>query len=171
MRQAVAFARYNENVMAVPGSGGELQPPNFVCETCGALFHHVPEACPVCSGNVGLRAGMGPAPDPQLDRRRRHILYGFVGVWILILGSVVAYTALDDPTEGHAGQMVYPSELALESSRHGGLADAASSPRLFRLTRRDRIEKVGGPPEAVASDVWIRVTSGPHAGRMGVIVW
>jgi hypothetical protein len=157
--------------MAVPGSAGELQSPRFVCDTCGALFHHVPEACPVCAGKVSPRSGTAPTLDARVERRRQRILYAFVAGWILLLAAFVAHTALDDPSKGHAGRNVYPSELALQNFRHGGPADPVNTARIFRLTRSDRIEKVGGPPEAVASDVWIRVTSGPHAGRTGVIVW
>jgi hypothetical protein len=156
--------------MAVPGSGGELQTPRFVCDTCGALFHHVPERCLVCSAKAGVQTGIGSVPERKLDRRRRRILYKFVGAWALVLGAVVAYTAFDDPTRGHAGRMVYPSESALQSFRHGGPADPVNSLRFFRLTRSDRIEKSEGPAE-VPGDVWIRVTSGPHAGRTGVIAW
>jgi hypothetical protein len=110
-------------------------------------------------------------PDPELDNRRRRILYGVVGVWILVLGGVVTWTELDDPTKGHAGRMVYPSEPALETVRHGEPADPLNAARTFRLAKSDRIEKVGGLPEAVPDEVWIRVKSGPHAGRTGVIVW
>ncbi len=156
--------------MAVPGSGGELQAPRFVCDSCGALFHHVPEACPVCAGKTLRRFGVSPAANAQLDRERRRILYGFVGAWILLLGAVVANTALNDPTSGHAGRMVYPSERALENFRRGGPVEPLNAARLFRLTRSDRIEKVGGLPEAAPDEVWIRIGS-PHAGRTGVIIW
>lgn len=157
--------------MAVPGSASELQAPRFVCNSCGALFHHTPDACPICTGVVLPRVREVAAPHPHLDARRRRIVYGIVGGWLLLLVIVVAVTALRDPTLGHAGRTVYPNEEAVASSRLGAKPDQNGPLRTFRLSKADHIEKIGGPPGPVPTDVWIRITSGPHAGRTGVIAW
>ncbi len=155
--------------MAVPGSAAELQPPQFVCESCGALFHHVPDRCGICQGSVIPRPGA--TTDAPLDRRRRRILITSLALWTLVLVLAVARVAFYDPAQGRAGRIVYPSEAMLESVRHGEPQDAAAIVRTFRLSRRDRIERVAGPAAANPDDVWIHIKSGPHAGRTGVISW
>lgn len=157
--------------MAVPGSSGELQVPGFVCGTCGAVFHHLPDACLVCAGSV-LPRGAGGAPAlAHLENKRRRVLYRLVGAWLVILCGIVIFTARRDPTLGHAGRMVYPDEAALERVRHGETTEALVPGRTFRLMKSDRIEKVDGPGAAEPDEMWIRVISGPHSGRTGVLIW
>ena len=91
-------------------------------------------------------------------------MYFWLGSWVLLLLAVVAYTKLSDPTSGHAGHLVFPDEVTLETPD-------APLRGAFRLAKDDHIERMTAVPAHTSANAWIRITSGTHQGRSGVIVW
>jgi hypothetical protein len=109
--------------------------------------------------------------DPVGERRRVRLLYTWLAVWVLALGGAVAFTIGYDPTAGHAGRVVYGDESLLESAGREALIKLIPGNQTFRLSKSDRVERMNNLPTRSPGNAWIRVTSGPHAGRSGVVVW
>jgi hypothetical protein len=104
-------------------------------------------------------------PEIVTTRRRERGMYIALGVWALLIGSVVAFMNFNDPAHGHAGALVCPDEASLED-------DNLPARGIFHISKSDRIERMdGGAPLDRPNHVWIRVIDGPHAGRTGVITW
>lgn len=147
-----------------------------MCAGCGHPSHHQPVFCGGCGLRFRQAEAEATAADRAKERKRVRKMYMILGGWVLGLGGLVAYTAMDDPTGGHAGRIVFPSESAMEAFRRneppaGEPLRAGANARPFRLSKSDRVEKMGSLPMASAAHVWIRITEGPHAGRSGVIDW
>jgi hypothetical protein len=90
---------------------------------------------------------------------------------VLVLGGAVWYTSVYDPTSGHVGRVVFGDEALLEAAGPDAATRLIPGNQSFRVSKNDRIERMPAVPTRSPRNAWIRITSGPHTGRTGVIVW
>jgi hypothetical protein len=109
--------------------------------------------------------------DPAGERRRVRLLYAWLAVWVIVLVGAVVYTVGYDPTAGHIGRVVYGDETLLETAGRDASNRLIPGNQTFRLSRSDHVERMKNLTTRSPRNAWIRITSGPHAGRTGVIVW
>lgn len=127
------------------------------CARCGKRLRDLDEAREIA--------------DPVKERRRVRLLYAWLAVWVLVLGGAVLYTVGYDPTEGHVGRVVYGDESLLEAAGKDASIRLMPGNQTFRLSRSDRVERMKNQTTRSPQNAWIRITNGPHAGRVGVVVW
>jgi hypothetical protein len=91
-------------------------------------------------------------------------------MWVVIMAAMVLFVATDDPTKGHAGRLVYSDESAFDT-QPATTWQRGPSGRVFRLAKTDRVVRMTELSTRSPQRAWIRIASGPHAGRSGVIIW
>ena len=142
----------------------------FVCPSCGFLSSERLLFCARCGKRLHTDEESRAIADPVREKKRVRILYGWLAGWILLLVGAVLYAVAYDPTAGHAGSVVYNDEFILEQAGRDAGIRLLPGNQTFRISKNDRVEKMDLATRS-PKNVWIRITSGPHAGRSGVIVW
>jgi len=162
-RAATTCPRCNKDV-----SQSALKPPVFECASCGYRAEKRPAFCPSCREPFHQAEDM---LDPLLERKKLRRMYSWIGAWILLLGAMGAYAFLADPTQGHAGRMVYADEVMMDSARTPVNGFIQPGRRPFRIAKDDRVVRMPEVPTNSPTRSWIRIASGTHSGRTGVVEW
>ena len=143
------------------------QPPVYICAACGVRLANRPAFCTQC------REPFHQAPwsvDPLLERKKVRTMYSSVAAWVLLLFGMGVFAWQNDPTQGHAGAPVFADEIMMDSpAQTRGFVPAGR--RTFRIAKDDRIVRIPDVPTNSPKRVWIRIASGTHVGRTGIIDW
>jgi RNA polymerase subunit RPABC4/transcription elongation factor Spt4 len=148
-------------------SATAAKPPIYACASCGARYDHRPAFCPKC------REPFHQAPwtiDRLVESKKVRTMYSSIAAWILLLGAMGVYASMNDPAQGHAGRYVYADEVMMDSPGQArGFVPAQR--RAFRVAKDDHLVRMPEIPTNSPNRVWIRITSGTHVGRTGVMEW
>lgn len=142
-----------------------LSAPIYICDSCSFRSGDRPAFCPNCKEPFRQREG---SQDPLIEHRNLRVMYSWFAVWVMILGGAGLYAFMDDPTAGHFGRVVYPDESVMDSRNP---SSDIPGRRTFRIAKDDRVVKIPDVPTKSPARVWVRITTGTHAGRSGVVIW
>jgi len=142
------------------------RPPVYQCAACGFRTASRPAFCTSCREPFHQAEHM---MDRLVERKNERRMYSWLATWILILCSMGAYAWLYDPTLGHAGRLVYADETMMDSRTPNDTAFPGRRP--FRIAKDDRVVRMPEVPTKSPSRAWIRIASGTHSGRTGVVDW